>query len=162
MNFLKILIMVIAGLVVMLVLAGQVGLLRGAAPANLGARDGKLLAPSNTPNSVSSQAGLYPDHPELAYAKVEPFKYSGDGKAAVAKIAAIVRGMERTQIIREEPGYLYAQCTTRLLRFTDDLEFFLDERASLIHVRSASRIGHGDQGVNRARVEAIRARFSAP
>jgi hypothetical protein len=60
-----------------------------------------------------------------------------------------------------EPGYLYAQARTRLLRFTDDVEFSLDEAAGVIHVRSASRIGHGDRGVNRARVEAIRSAFMA-
>ena len=75
------------------------------------------------------------------------------------KIAGILRGMERTELITDQPGYLYAQCTTRLMRYTDDLEFWLDEPAGVIHVRSASRIGHGDRGVNRARVEAIRHRF---
>ena len=161
MTYLKILIVIVVGLVVMLVLAGQLGLLRGTAPTNIGVREGKLKPPSKTPNSVSSQAGLYPDHPQLAYAKIEPFKYSGDGKAAMAKIAGIVRGMERTEVITQEPGYLYAQCTTKLLKFTDDLEFYLDESAGVIQVRSASRIGRGDRGVNRARVEAIREKFSA-
>jgi uncharacterized protein (DUF1499 family) len=161
MTYLKILIVIVVGLVVMLVLAGQLGLLRGSAPANIGVREGRLLPPSTTPNSVSSQASLYPDHPQLPYAKIEPFRYSGDGKAAMVKIAGIVRGMERTEIIKDGPGYLYAQCTTKLLHFTDDLEFYLDEPAGVIQVRSASRIGHGDRGVNRARVEAIRAKFNA-
>ncbi|CAN5710921.1 DUF1499 domain-containing protein [soil metagenome] len=161
MTYLKIFVVIVVGLFVMLMLAGQLGLLRGKAPTNIGVREGKLKPPSKTPNSVTSQAGLYPDHPQLAYSKVEPFAYSGDGKAAMARIAGIVRGMERTEIITEAPGYLYAQCTTQLLRFTDDLEFYLDEPAGVIQVRSASRIGHGDRGVNRARVESIREKFSA-
>jgi uncharacterized protein (DUF1499 family) len=76
-------------------------------------------------------------------------------------VAGILRGMERTTVVTEQPGYLYAQARTRLLRFTDDVEFSLDEAAGVIHVRSASRIGHGDRGVNRARVEAIRSAFMA-
>jgi uncharacterized protein (DUF1499 family) len=161
MTYLKILLVIVVGLFVMVVLAGQLGLLRGKPPTTIGVREGKLKPPSKTPNSVSSQAGLYPDNPQMAYAKIEPFKYSGDGKAAMARIAGIVRGMERTEVITEQPGYLYAQCTTKLLHFTDDLEFYLDEPAGVIQVRSASRIGHGDRGVNRARVEAIREKFNA-
>lgn len=161
MTYLKILIVIVVGLFVMVVLAGQLGLLRGKTPTTIGVREGKLKPPSKTPNSVSSQAALYPDHPQLAYARIEPFKYSGDGKAAMAKIAGILRGMDRTEVITEEPGYLYAQCTTQLLHFTDDVEFYLDEPAGVIQVRSASRIGHGDRGVNRARVEAIREKFNA-
>jgi uncharacterized protein (DUF1499 family) len=143
-------------------LAAQFGAFKGTAPANLGIRDGRLKPPAKTPNSVTSQAGLYPDHPQAQRAAIAPLKYTGDGKAAMLKIARILRGMERTEIITEQPGYLYAQCTTRLMRFTDDVEFMLDEPAGVIQVRSASRIGHGDRGVNRARVEAIRHQLMAP
>ena len=149
----------IAALAVLLVAAGQLGLLAGHAPTDLGVKDGRLKPPSTTPNSVSSQAELYPDNPQRAYAQVSPFKYTGDGKAAMARLAGIVERMPRTTIVRNEPGYLYAQCSTRLLRFTDDLEFYLDEPAGVIQVRSASRLGKGDLGVNRARVEALRRQF---
>jgi uncharacterized protein (DUF1499 family) len=44
--------------------------------------------------------------------------------------------------------------------FVDDVEFFLDEGANVIHVRSASRLGQSDLGVNRKRVETIRAKFN--
>jgi uncharacterized protein (DUF1499 family) len=63
--------------------------------------------------------------------------------------------------VTQSPDYLYAQCSTRWLKFTDDVEFYLDASAGVIHVRSASRIGRSDLGVNRARVEALRARFAA-
>lgn len=59
--------------------------------------------------------------------------------------------------MRVEGDYLYAQFTTRWLGFMDDVEFWLDRRAGVIHVRSASRLGRRDFGVNRARVEALRA-----
>jgi uncharacterized protein (DUF1499 family) len=149
----------IAVLAVLLVAAGQLGMLAGHMPTDLGVKDGRLKPPSTTPNSVSSQAALYPDNPQRAYAEVAPFKYTGDGKAAMARLAAIVKAMPRTTIVKNEPGYLYAQCRTRLLRFTDDLEFYLDEPAGVIQVRSASRLGKGDIGVNRARVEALRRQF---
>jgi uncharacterized protein (DUF1499 family) len=139
--------------------AGQLGFLRGQPPAALGVQQGRLKPPSLTPNSVSSQAGLYPDHPQRSYAEVAPFKYAGDGKAALRSLAALLQASERCVLVKREPNYLYAQCSTRWLKFTDDVEFYLDEAASVIHVRSASRLGQKDLGVNRARVEALRARF---
>jgi uncharacterized protein (DUF1499 family) len=158
----KILMSLVVALVllpVLVIMAAQFGAFSGSPPADLGVKDGKLKPPSGTPNSVTSQAGLWPDHPQARRAAIEPLRYTGDGKVALQKVAAIVKAMERTTIVKQEPGYLYAQCTTRLMRYTDDLEFWLDEPAGVIHVRSASRIGHGDRGVNRARVEAIRHRF---
>ncbi|MND03139.1 hypothetical protein D3C83_228210 [compost metagenome] len=65
--------------------------------------------------------------------------------------------MERAKLIREEGSYLYAEFTSRLMGFVDDVELLLDEKARLVHVRSASRLGRRDFGVNRARVEALRA-----
>lgn len=146
---------------VLVLLAAQLGAFSGSTPAELGVRDGRLKPPSSTPNSVTSQAGRYPDHPQARRAAIAPLAFQGDGKAALQKVARILRGMERTRIVTEQPDYLYAQCTTRLMRFTDDVEFWLDEPAGLIHVRSASRIGHGDRGVNRARIEMIRHQFMA-
>lgn len=141
---------------VLVVLAGQLGAFGGTPPTDLGVRDGRLKAPSATPNSVTSQAALWPQHPMAARAAIAPLRYSGDGRAAMRRLADTLRAMERTTVVSDEPGYLYAQCRTKLLRFTDDVEFWLDEPAGVIQVRSASRIGRGDRGVNRARVEAIR------
>lgn len=140
-----------------LLVAGQLGLLRGKAPQDLGFKDGKLKRPSRTPNSVTSQAELWPDHPQKAYSAIAPIKTTGDGNSEMAKIADALKTMPRTVIVKQEPGYIYAQCTTQLLKFTDDVEFALDAAAGVIHVRSASRLGQKDFGVNRARVEAIRA-----
>jgi uncharacterized protein (DUF1499 family) len=153
--------LVVLALAIVLVIAGQAGLLRGNAPADIGVQQGKLKRPSKTENSACSQADLWPDHPMRDYARVEPFKYSGDGKAALQKIATILQGMERTTLVKQEPTYLYAQAGTALLKFTDDVEFYLDEAAGVIHVRSASRLGRKDFNVNRQRVEAIRAKFNA-
>ena len=143
------------------VVAGQLGFLRGTAPADLGVRDGRLKPPSATENSVSSQAALYPDHPQRNYADIAPLALRGDGPATVAKIKAIVEGMDGATVIRSDPGYLYAQFTTRLMKYVDDVEFWFDPASQVVQVRSASRVGRGDFGVNRKRIEAVRAALAA-
>jgi uncharacterized protein (DUF1499 family) len=64
--------------------------------------------------------------------------------------------MPRTTIIESTDSYLYAEFASQLLGFVDDVEFYLDPAESVIQVRSASRLGQSDLGVNRQRVEAIR------
>lgn len=150
------LLIAIALLAVVLIIAGQIGLLRGKTPADLGVKDGKLKRLSKTDNSVSSQAGLWTDHPMKDYSTIAPFTISGDGSAEMAKIRTTLQTMPRTTIVQQDAGYIYAQCTTALLKFTDDIEFYLDKPAGVIHVRSASRVGRTDFHVNRARVEQIR------
>lgn len=139
--------------------AARLGLLEGRLPADLGVRDGRLKPPADTPNSASSQAHLYPDHPMRAYAQVQPLRYTGDPAAALERLRDAVGAMDGVRIVTSHPGYLHATFTTRWLKFVDDAEFLVDPAASVIHVRSASRLGRRDFGVNRARVEAIRARF---
>jgi uncharacterized protein (DUF1499 family) len=92
---------------------------------------------------------------------VAPLKFRGDSATAWAALVAAVRGSGRTTIVTERPGYLHAEFTSRVLGFVDDVEFQLDAGARDIHVRSASRLGRSDFGVNRARIEAIRARLAA-
>lgn len=142
-------------------LAAQLGLLRGRMPGDLGARDGRLKPPSMTPNSVSSQAALYADHPQRAYATIAPFPADDGGPQALERIRRICEGMEGAKVVKSDPGYLHVQFETRWMKFVDDTEFWFDPRAGVIHVRSASRLGRKDFGVNRARVEAIRARLTA-
>jgi uncharacterized protein (DUF1499 family) len=160
-SLLKILVLIIVALAVALLVAGQMGLLSGNAPTDLGLKNGQLKPPNNNPNSVSSQASLHPNHPFRAYADIAPLAYTGDGAAAFARAVAIVKAMPGTKLVEEKPGYLYAQCQTRWLKFNDDLELALDTSERVIQVRSASRIGRGDLGVNRARVEAIRAAMAS-
>ncbi len=155
-RFALLLVLAIAVLALALFIAGQLGMLRGSVPTDLGVKEGKLKRPSNTENSVTSQAGLWPTHPMQAYASIAPFKINGDGSVEMAKLASALQAMPRTQIVQQTGDYIYAQCTTQLLKFTDDVELYLDKTAGVIHVRSASRIGRKDFGVNRARVEALR------
>jgi uncharacterized protein (DUF1499 family) len=92
---------------------------------------------------------------------IEPLRFDGDPAAAWTALRAVIAGMERVCIVKDEAVYLYAEFTTRLLGYTDDAEFLLDTAAEAIQVRSASRLGNRDYGVNRERIEAIRARFVA-
>jgi uncharacterized protein (DUF1499 family) len=126
----------------------------GERPANLGLRDGTLAPCPSSPNCVSSQST------DKVHA-VEPLPYSSSTPEAIANLKKIILHMERTKIVTETDNYLHAEFTSALWRFVDDAEFFFDDNAKLIQVRSASRLGYSDFGVNRKRVEAIRAAWQA-
>lgn len=114
----------------------------------------KQLSPCpQSPNCVSSQS-TDPDH------FIEPLVYQATIEEAKARILKVIASLPRTRIVEEEPTYLHAECTSLIFRFTDDLEFAFDDTQKVIHVRSASRVGHSDLGANRKRVEAIRQRFN--
>ena len=123
-------------------------------PDNLGVKDGKLAPPKPTPNCVSSQADTADAEHYIA-----PIPFKGTAADALAAMRKAVEGMQDARIIRQEGNYLYAEFRTKLMRFVDDVEFLHDEKAGLIHVRSASRLGRRDFGVNRARIEALRSRI---
>ena len=123
----------------------------GKRPANLGVTDGKLAPPKRTPNCVSSQAD-----PADAEHCVAPIRFEGTPFEAMAAARKAVDAMPRSRVVAHEPNYLYAEFKSRLMGFVDDVEFIYDERAGVIHVRSAARLGRRDFGVNRERVEAIR------
>jgi uncharacterized protein (DUF1499 family) len=149
-------------LTAVLIGAGQAGLFADSPPAGIGVTDGRLAPPSATPNSVSSQAGRYPNHPQRAYASMEPLRFSGDGTVAMQKLATVMRALPGARVTAQDGDYLRAEVTTRWLGFRDDVEFVLDRSAGVIHFRSASRLGSDDLGVNRARMETVRARFTSP
>jgi uncharacterized protein (DUF1499 family) len=151
-----------AAAVLAVLLAGRFGLFSGKAPTTLGVHDGRLKAPARTPNSVSSQADLWPDAPLKDYARIAPIAFvaGGDGKATLARIAAIVEDLPGAKIVEQRDDYLYAQFTTAMMRFVDDVEFWVDPAAGVVQVRSASRVGRKDFGVNRARIENVRARLA--
>ncbi len=115
----------------------------------------KRLAPCpKSPNCVSS---LAPD----ASHRVDPIRFTGDPAAALARLRAVIEAMPRTQITRIDADSLHAEFTSWLLRFVDDLDVVVDPDAGVIHLRSSSRVGCSDLGVNRKRVEEIREAFAA-
>ncbi|HSA78911.1 MAG TPA: DUF1499 domain-containing protein [Nitrospirota bacterium] len=126
----------------------------GGRPANLGVSDGRLAPCPSSPNCVSSQST---DNEHA----VEPFLYSSSTPEAIAGLRKIILQMKRTKIVSETNNYLHAEFASAIWRFVDDVEFSFDDHAKLIQVRSASRLGYSDFGVNRKRVEAIRTAWQA-
>jgi uncharacterized protein (DUF1499 family) len=139
-----------------IVIGAPMGLFSGTRPENLGVHDGRLAPPKRTPNNVSSQTDKKTD----AEHYIEPLHYTGDARRAWAALRRIVESMPRVTVVKAEPNYLYAEFTSKLMGFVDDTEFYLDEKAGVIQVRSASRVGRSDFGVNRARIEYIRAKLA--
>ncbi|MEL6270044.1 MAG: DUF1499 domain-containing protein, partial [Chloroflexota bacterium] len=80
---------------------------------------------------------------------------------ALAQLEAVLEELPRTQIMVSQGGYIHAESRSRIMRFVDDVEFEFDVDSQEIHVRSTSRLGVDDLGVNRRRVQAIREAFNA-
>ncbi|BAU06925.1 MULTISPECIES: DUF1499 domain-containing protein [Fischerella] len=125
----------------------------GKRPSNLGVRDRKLAPCPNSPNCVSSQS-------TDAVHKIAPLTYTSSPEQALADIKSIIQSLPRTKIISETEDYLYAEFKSAMMGFVDDVEFYLDRNDNIIHVRSASRLGQSDLGVNRNRVETIRTKLN--
>lgn len=125
----------------------------GSRPTNLGITSGKLLACPNSPNCVSSQS-------TDAEHKIAPLTYTGDPVKALEDLKATILSMPRTKIITENDNYIYAEFTSALMGYVDDVEFYLNADKNLIEVRSASRLGESDLGVNRDRIESIRTKLA--
>ncbi len=150
------------GLLVVAVVAIRSGVLGGNRPADIGVRDSRLKPPSPTRNSVSSQAALYPDHPQRDYADIKPLALkNGSGESSLRTLTAILQSMPGIKVTEQRPDYLHAEAETRWLKFVDDLEFWFNPARGVIELRSASRLGREDFGVNRQRIEAIRAAYLA-
>ncbi len=125
----------------------------GTRPAGLGVKDGRLAPCPSTPNCVSTESI---DRAHL----IEPLRFSGTPEGAIARLKQILPAMERARIVEENDRYLRAEFTSLIFRFVDDVEFYVDADRKLIQLRSASRIGRSDFGVNRKRMEQIRARWN--
>lgn len=149
----------IALVVVALLALGYVGSLsylgavsRRPRPAEL--RDGELRPCRRARNCVCSRPGC-------GGKAVEPLVFAGPPEAALERLAAVLAALPRTRVVLRDGGYLHAEARSRLFGFVDDFEAQLDPAAGVFHVRSASRVGVADRGVNRRRVEEVRRGFSA-
>lgn len=121
----------------------------------MAATPSRLSPCPKTPNCVSTQA------PEGSSKRMDPIPYKGTLAQARARMLQVLRDHPRTRVVQEEPNYLKAECRSMLFRFVDDIEILFDDGAKKIHFRSASRVGRKDFGVNRKRMEQIRAAFQA-
>lgn len=124
----------------------------GKQPNNLGVRDGKLTPCPNTPNCVNSQSSDT-EH------SIEPLTCTSTPAEAMAELKKVIQSLKKTKIITENKNYLYVEFTSAIMGFVDDVEFYLNDDAKVIHVRSASRLGKSDLGVNRKRIETIRTKL---
>ena len=115
----------------------------GEPPQDIGVRDGRLIACPESPNCVSS----YESSEEHAIAAL-------DGN--LNQIQQILVAMDGANIVEQSNNYLYAEFTSSLMGYIDDVEFLYDAASNTTQVRSASRVGYSDMGANRSRVEAIR------
>jgi uncharacterized protein (DUF1499 family) len=121
--------------------------------------DGRLAPCPTSPNCVCSQA-TDPDH------VVAAISYQGERDDAHRRLLIALASLPRTTVISEDQltattTYLHLTATTLIMRFTDDIELLIDDTSKHIEIRSLSRIGYSDFGVNRRRVEAIRQAFAA-
>lgn len=146
-----------AGVVVVLFLLPVVGFgvlsILSRRQVSLGVSDGRLTPCPDSPNCVSSQA-------DDESHRIEPLAYSSDAAEAWERLAGVVEQLPRTHVVEQSDRYMHVTFVTALFRYVDDVEFLLDESDGVIHVRSASRVGHSDLGANRERVEAIRRQFA--
>ena len=128
------------------------GLLSGSRPGDLGVSAGKLRGGGWKPNWVSSQVPV-DDRKHF----IEPLRPSGRVEAAWKLLENAVRVSPGATVVTCNPGYMHVEFASPLMGFVDDVEFALDAAAGVIHVRSGARLGLDDLGVNRKRIEAIRA-----
>ncbi|EEF61339.1 DUF1499 domain-containing protein [Pedosphaera parvula] len=117
----------------------------------VGLIDGKLRPCPDSPNCACSQNA---DQQHL----IEPFQFNGSRSEAWSRLKQALLTQKRVTIITDSSNYLHLEFRSVILRFVDDVEFLLAE--NVIHVRSASRVGYSDLGVNRRRLETIRRAFN--
>lgn len=121
----------------------------GTSPNNIGIKSGHLTICSVSPNCVSSQ-----NQDEQHF--IEPLTFQGDNQKAIALLATIINNQPRSKIIKQTDDYLYAEFTSQWMGFVDDVEFYVNTQENIIEVKSASRLGESDLGINRNRIETIR------
>ncbi len=136
--------LVLLGFIVLIVMA----IMSQKAPDTLGLKDGKLAPCPESPNCVCSEQVQSSDKEHF----IQPIQAD---KALWAKFKAIIQE-QGAEIITDDGNYVHATFSTPVFHYVDDVELRFDEAASLIHIRSASRMGRSDFGVNRARVEKLK------
>ena len=117
--------------------------------ANLGVNNSHLAACPASPNCVVSQDG------DAKHA-IDPITYHVDREQAKETLLKVLTVVPRTEVIEKTDSYIHALSKSRIFKFVDDVEFYFPDDEKVIHMRSASRVGESDLGVNRTRMEQIR------
>jgi uncharacterized protein (DUF1499 family) len=123
---------------------------RGQAP---GLVDGRLSRCPDKPNCVCSE------YREDTAHHIHTLELSEQSAKSVKEKMVATITESGGVIATQQAGYIGATFTSPLFGFVDDLEIRFDFDAGLIHFRSASRVGYGDLGANRKRVNSIQLRF---
>lgn len=121
----------------------------GARPETLGPREGGLAPCPGTPNCVDTSRPGPRSAPPFMLARPLPEVWTA--------LPEVLESMPRTRVVRQDERYLHAEATSLLFRFVDDVEIYAAAGGGELYVRSASRVGRGDLGVNGRRVERLRA-----
>ena len=124
-------------------------ILTNPALAAVGLNNNQLSPCPDSPNCVVSQNG---DEKH----SIAAIPYTGDRATAKETLLKVLSVVPRTEVVEDSDNYIHAESTSRIFKFVDDVEFYLPEDGNVIHVRSASRVGESDLGVNRRRIEQIR------
>jgi uncharacterized protein (DUF1499 family) len=139
-------------LATLLLLTGCAG-----APANMGVKNGQLTPCPSSPNCVNSQVKDKEHY-------IQPISTTGTPLEVKTNILKTLNQMDSSKIIVVNDNYISAEFTSKFLRFVDDVEFYFPDTNSndmTIYVRSASRVGYSDLGVNRKRIELFRSKLKA-
>ena len=119
-------------------------------PEGLGLTDGELMPCPSSPNCVSTQAS-----PENVEHYAEPIVYTGDRMKTQLLIESFILNNGNAHLVSSTLGYVHFEVKSPLVGYIDDVEFYLPAADSVVHVRSASRVGYSDFGTNRERVRQI-------
>ena len=123
----------------------------GTIPNNLGVTDNRLIPCPSSPNCVSSYAT---DEKHT----IEAIPLNGTIPQTKKQLISILNTLE-AKIVTDQDNYIRAEFTSNLLKFVDDVEFYIEDQG--VQVRSASRIGRSDFNANRERIENIRKKLSS-
>lgn len=105
-----------------------------------------------TPDKVNALTTDLPDCIVITHCVKQDFKVN-DLENAFKKATKIVSETARTKIIEKTDSFIHAEAKTKWRRYTDDLLIKAIPEKGIIQVRSESRIGVGDNGVNQRRVD---------
>tara|TARA_Y100001968_G_scaffold320668_1_gene353932 strand:- start:78 stop:491 length:414 start_codon:yes stop_codon:yes gene_type:complete len=111
-----------------------------------------LFVVTITPYKANATATDLPDCVVITHCVRQDFKVN-DLENAFKKAVKIVSETERTKIVERTDSFIHAESKTRWRRYTDDLLIKAIPEKGIIQVRSESRVGVGDNGVNRKRVD---------